>query len=91
MSIELDGEIERLIAEEIRTGRSGSAKEFVSRAVKHFVIARELGEEYTPEEVDEKIARGIASLDCGEGADGELFLDTLEAELNVAERAHKAE
>ena len=57
MSIELDGEIERLIAEEIQTGRSGSAKEFVSRAVKHFVIARELGEEYTPEEVDEKIAR----------------------------------
>jgi hypothetical protein len=54
------------------------------------VIARDLGEEYTPEEIDEKIARGITSLDRGEGADGEQFLDTLEAELDAAERAPKA-
>ena len=90
MSIELDKEIEQLIAEEVQTGRSGSAKEFIGRAVKHFVIARELGEEYTSEEVEEKIGRGIASLDRGEGTDGERFLDTLEAELDAAERASKA-
>jgi hypothetical protein len=57
--------------------------------VKHFVISRELGEEYTPEEIDDKIARGIASLDRGEGVDGDQFLDTLEAELNAAEKARQ--
>ena len=89
MRVELDEEIERLIADEVQTGRSGP-KEFISRAVKHFVVARELGEEYTPAEIDEKIARGIASLERGEGADGEQFLDTLEAELDAADKAHQA-
>jgi hypothetical protein len=41
--------------------------------------------EYTLEEIDEKIARGIASLERGEGVDCEKFLETLEAELNAEE------
>jgi hypothetical protein len=49
----------------------------------------ELGEEYTLEEIDEKIARGIASLERGEGVDGEQFLETLEAELNAEEKARQ--
>ena len=46
----------------------------------------------TPKEIDDKIARGIASLKRGEGVDGEKFLDSLEAELNAEEefRATKA-
>ena len=90
MNLELDPEIERLIAKEVQSGRSPSANEFISRAVKHFVIARELGEEYTTEEIEAKIARGLASLERGEGVDGEMFLDTLEAELDAAEKARKA-
>ena len=90
MNVELDPETERLIAKEVQSGRSPSANEFISRAVKHFVIARELGEEYTPEEIEAKIARGLASLERGEGVDGEKFLDTLEAELDAAEKARKA-
>jgi Arc/MetJ-type ribon-helix-helix transcriptional regulator len=88
MSVELDEEIEKLITDEVQNGRSGSAKEFISRAVKHFVMARELGEEYTRAEIDEKITRGIASLERGEGADGEHFLGILEAELDAAYKAH---
>ena len=79
MSIELDGEIERLIAEEIQTGRSGSAKEFVSRAVKHFVIARELGEEYTPEEIDLMISEGLDEIERGDTIDGEEAFRQLRA------------
>jgi len=90
MNVELGPEIERLIAKEVQSGRSPSANEFISRAVKHFVIARELGEEYTLEEIEAKIARGLASLDRGEGVDGEQFLGTLEAELDAAENARKA-
>ena len=90
MSVELDQDTAQLIAEELEAGRCSSAQEFISRAVKHFVISRELGEEYTLEAIDEKIARGIASLERGEGVDGEQFLDTLEAELNAAEKGRKA-
>ena len=90
MNVELDQDTERLITEEVRTGRSPNAKEFIKRAVKHFIIARELGEEYTPEEIEEKIARGIASLERGEGVDGAEFLNSLEAELNAAEKARQA-
>ena len=90
MGVELDQETARLIAEELKAGRCHSAQEFISRAVRHFVISRELGEEYTAEEIDEKIDRGIASLERGEGVDGEQLLDTLEAELDAAEKARKA-
>ncbi|MBI1785986.1 MAG: type II toxin-antitoxin system ParD family antitoxin [Acidobacteria bacterium] len=90
MIVDLDPDTERLIVNELQTGRSQRAEEFIRRAVKHFLIARELGEEYTPEEIEAKIARGISSLENGDGVDGEQFLDTLEAELDAAEKAHKA-
>ena len=89
MGVELDQDTARLIAEELKAGRCRSAEEFIRRAVKHFVISRELGEEYTLEGIDDKISRGIASLERGEGVDGEQFLDTLEAELNAAENSRK--
>jgi len=90
MGVELDEDTARLIAEELKAGRCHSAQEFISQAVKYFVISREFGEEYTLKEIEDKISRGIASLERGEGVDGEQFLDTLEAELNAAENARKA-
>jgi antitoxin ParD1/3/4 len=90
MGVELDQDTAQLIAEELKAGRCHSAQEFISRAVKHFVISRELGEEYTLDEIDDKISRGIASLERGEGVDGEQFLDSLEAELNAEEESRKA-
>ena len=71
MSVILDQETERVIAAEIEAGRSANADEFIRRAIRHFLIAREFGEEYTIEEIDAKISRGLASLDAGEGTDGE--------------------
>ena len=90
MNVKLDQETERVIVEEVQAGRFRDAGEFIGRAVKHFVITRQLGEEYTPEEIEAKIARGIASLDRGEGVDGEEFLDGLEAELDAAAKSRKA-
>jgi predicted transcriptional regulator len=37
----------------------------------------EYGHEYTREEVEEKIARGLAQLERGEGVDGEEFFEQL--------------
>ena len=90
MGVELDQDTTRLIDEELKAGRYHSAQEFIRRAVKHFVISRELGQECTLEEIDDKIGCGIASLDRGEGVDGEQFLDSLEAELNAEENSPKA-
>lgn len=47
------------------------------------MIAREFDEAYTREEIDAKIARGIESLDRGEGVDGDEVLDGLEAEIKL--------
>ena len=77
MDIELVGEIEKLIQDELRAGRFKDAASLVSAAVRHFVIARELGEEYTREEIEEKISRGLAQLERGEGIDGDEFFEKL--------------
>jgi hypothetical protein len=53
------------------------AAALVGRALQHYLIARELGEEYTREEVDRKIERGLAQLDEGKGLDGEQFFERL--------------
>jgi predicted transcriptional regulator len=37
----------------------------------------EYGEEYAREEVEEKISRGLAQLERGEGVDGEEFFEQL--------------
>ena len=50
----------------------------IGTAVRHFLIAREF-EEYTSQEIEEKIARGLSQLDCGEGVDGEEFFEKLRA------------
>jgi predicted transcriptional regulator len=40
-------------------------------------LAREPGEKYTREEIEAKIARGLAQLEAGEGVDGEEFFEQL--------------
>ena len=79
MTIEFDKETQRLIEQEIQAGRFPDASSFVGAAVRHFLIAREdLG--YTREEIDDMIAQAIASLERGEGVDGEEFFAELENE-----------
>ena len=72
MDVILRPELERLIAAELDSGRSTDPNEFLDKAVYHYVIARELGEAYTREEIDEKIARGLAQAELGETEDGYL-------------------
>jgi Arc/MetJ-type ribon-helix-helix transcriptional regulator len=85
MTIELDKEIQRLIEEEIQAGRFHDASAFVTAAVRHFLITREdLG--YTREQIDAMIAQAVASLERGEGVDGEEFFAALEREERELER-----
>jgi len=77
MEVALDHETEKLIQAEIDSGRFPDATSLVGAALRHYLIAREFGEEYTRQEIEEKIARGISQLDRGEGVDGDEFFEKL--------------
>ncbi len=80
MSIELDEETQRLIDQQIQSGRFADAESIVSAAVRHFVLA--FGElDCTRDQLDKMIAEATASLESGEGVDGEEFFAELEEEL----------
>jgi len=51
--------------------------EFLNKAVYHYVVARDLGEEYSREQIEEKIARGLAQVERGETVDGDEFFEQL--------------
>jgi Arc/MetJ-type ribon-helix-helix transcriptional regulator len=79
MAIQLDKETQRLIEKEVEAGRFSDAAAFVGAAVRHFLITREdLG--YSREEIDAMIGQAIASIERGEGADGDEFFAALEKE-----------
>jgi antitoxin ParD1/3/4 len=71
MDVALKPELERLIEDEVKSGRSTDPNEFLSRAVYPYVIARDLGEEYTAEEIDKMIDEGLDDIKRGDTIDGE--------------------
>lgn len=78
MKIELDSETKQLIDQEIAAGHFPDVAALVGAAVRHLLITREdLG--YTREQIDAMITQSIASLERGEGIDGEQFFAQLEA------------
>ena len=78
MNVALDPETERLVQAELQSGRFQDASALIGTALKHFLIAREFGEEYTREEIEAKIERGLSQLERGEGVDGDEFFEKLQ-------------
>ena len=83
MNVILKPELEKLIENDVKSGRAADSNDFLNRAVYHYVVARDLGEEYTVEEIDRMIAEGLDDIACGDTIDGEEALRQL--------RAHSAE
>ena len=79
MNVILKPELEKLIEDEVKAGRSTDPNEFLDKAIYHFVVARDLGEEYSRDEIEAKIARGLAQADRGETIDGEEAFHRLRA------------
>ena len=79
MNLSLTPELEKLIEDEVKSGRYADSGEFLNKAVYHYVIARELGEEYTPEEIESLIAEGLDDIDRGNVIDGEEAFRQLRA------------
>ncbi len=79
MNVRLRPELEKLIDDEVKSGRSANGDEFLDKAVYHYVVARELGEDYTREGVEEKITRGLAQAERGEAIAGDEAFRRLRA------------
>jgi Arc/MetJ-type ribon-helix-helix transcriptional regulator len=88
MTVSLTPELQHLIDAEVAAGRFRDVDEFLEAAVQHYVIARDLGETYAREEIEEKIAHGLAQVEHGETIDGdEAFL---QLRSQSAERRRRA-
>ncbi len=71
MHFTLDPELEKRIEADVNSGRSAGPSEFLNKAIYHYLIARDLGEDYTREEIDSMIDEGLSDLDRGDTIDGE--------------------
>lgn len=77
MNVTLRPEVEKLIENEVKSGRSTGPDEFLDKAVYHYLVARDLGEDHSREEIEEKIARGLAQSERGETVDSDEFFERL--------------
>ena len=85
MTVDLDKETQRLIEQELLADRFPDASTLVGAAVRWFLITkRDSG--YTRQEIDAGISQAIASLQRGEGVDGEVFFTELEREQRKLQR-----
>ena len=71
MQFTLDPELEKRIEAEVNSGRSAGPKRISQQSDLPYLIARDLGEEYTREEIDSMIDEGLNDLDRGDTIDGE--------------------
>ena len=79
MDVILKPELEKLIEDEVKSGRVSDPNAFLNRAVYHYVVARDLGEEYTSEEIDRMIAEGLDDIERNDTIEGEEAFNQLRA------------
>jgi antitoxin ParD1/3/4 len=86
MSITFNPEQEKIIQVLLATGKFHSVDEVIQTALR--LLAEEtLSEQAWLEETRTKIDEGIASLERGEGIDGETFVNQLLTQLKQAKEA----
>jgi len=88
MNLNLTPELEKLIEDEVKSGRSADCAEFLKKAAYHYVVARDLGEAYSPEEIENLIVEGLADIDRGDVIDGEEAFRELRAYSAERRRQH---
>jgi hypothetical protein len=89
MDVSLKPELETLIAAEVKAGRASDPGEFLNKAVYHYVLARDLGQEYAPEEIDRMIREGLDDIERGDTIDGEEAFRQLRARSVERRRQQK--
>ena len=86
MNVHLTPELETLVQTKVKSGRYNSASEVVREALRLFE-ERERTRELQVRELRKRINEGWASLERGEGVDGEEFFRLLEREERKRRRA----
>jgi hypothetical protein len=89
MDVILKPELEKVVEDEVKSGRASDPNEFLNRAVYHYVVARDLGEEYTPEEIDTMIAEGLDDIERDDTVEGKEAFRQLRA-YSAARRQQRA-
>ena len=80
MNVHLTPELETLVQNKVKTGRYNSASEVIREALRLFE-QRDRIRELQIQTLRKKINEGWASLEGGEGVDGEEFFRGLEREV----------
>ncbi|MBD2362901.1 MULTISPECIES: type II toxin-antitoxin system ParD family antitoxin [Nostocaceae] len=88
MSITLSPEQEQIIQVLLATGRFHSVDEVIKSALR-LLEEETISNQGWLEETRTKIDEGIASLERGEGIDGETFVNQLLTQLQQAKKAEK--
>ncbi len=81
ISVNLTSDLAGFVQEQTRSGKYTSASEVVQEALRLLEAAEGIRADRL-RDVKAKIAEGLASLDSGEGLDGEGVLEELEAALS---------
>jgi antitoxin ParD1/3/4 len=88
VNVNLTPELETLVHKKVKSGRYNSASEVVREALRLFE-QRDQIRELQIRELRKKIDQGWASLESGEGLDGDAFFKQLEHEEQGLERKRK--
>ncbi|MBZ5669259.1 MAG: type II toxin-antitoxin system ParD family antitoxin [Acidobacteriia bacterium] len=88
MNVHLTPELETLVQNKVKTGRYNSASEVVREALRLFE-ERDQIRQLQIQELRKKINKGWASLERGEGVDGEEFFRVLGREERELARKRK--
>lgn len=59
MDVTLRPELPKLIEDQVKSGRSDDPSDFLNKAVYQFVLARDLGHDFTQPELDQTIGEGL--------------------------------
>ncbi|QMS88700.1 type II toxin-antitoxin system ParD family antitoxin [Nostoc edaphicum CCNP1411] len=86
MSITFSPEQEQIIQVLLATGQFNNVDEVIQTAL-HLLAEETLSQQVWLEETRTKIDEGIASLEKGEGIDGETFVNQLLTQLKQAKEA----
>ena len=87
MNVHLTPELEMLVQNRVKTGRYNSASEVVREALRLYE-ERDRIRKLQIQELRKRINKGWASLERGEGVDGEEFFRTLAREERELARKH---
>ena len=88
MNVHLTPQLETLVQNKVKTGRYNSASEVVREALRLFE-ERDRIRELQIQQLRKKINKGWASLERGEGMDGEEFFKALAREERALARKRK--